>query len=86
MFEHLVQAVKMTSFQNFSIIVDLSHFFNDHRSRVKIFIDQQVKTIKDLEAKLGRLFQIEEVHLTSDKNYLPALEDVRILQPGEVIV
>lgn len=70
---------------NFRIVVDLSSYFSDYRSRVKIFINENITTIKDIEDKLRALFEISAFHLTSGNDYLPPSEDVRLLQPDEVL-
>lgn len=70
---------------NFRVIVDLSNFFVDFRSRVKIYVDENIKTIQDIENKIVTLFAIDNFHLTSQNDYLPPSEDVRILQQDEVL-
>lgn len=71
--------------KNFRITVDLSNFFTDFKSRVKIFVNEDVQTIQDIENKLVSLFNIDKFYLTSNNDYLPPSEDIRILQSDEVI-
>lgn len=71
---------------NFRLIVNLSHFFSDHRHRVRIFVNKDIKTIQDLQNRITTVFNLTNFYLTSSSNeYLPPLEDVRILQNDETI-
>lgn len=71
--------------EGFRISVNLSQFFSDHRNRIRLFIGRDMKKIEDIEIKIKNIFGIENVYLTSQNEYLPTSEDVRILQNDEVI-
>lgn len=70
---------------NFRVTVDLSSFFSDYRQRVRLFINEDIKTIKDVNCKLEEYFNINNFILMSGKDCLPPSEDIRLLLPDEII-
>ncbi|KAG5887927.1 hypothetical protein JTB14_003023 [Gonioctena quinquepunctata] len=75
----------MSIARNFRVIVNLSNFFSDHRHRARVFVSENIQTIQDLQDKISRIFQIQSFHLTSQNEFLPPSEDVRILQNDELL-
>ncbi|XP_018570693.1 uncharacterized protein LOC108910548 [Anoplophora glabripennis] len=75
----------MSAVKNFRVIINLCQWFNDHRHRARIFINDNIKTIGDLKKRIENIFQIRDFHLSSRNEYLPSSEDVRILQNDDVV-
>lgn len=69
----------------FPITVNLNDFFADYRSRCKVFINEKIKKISDLEQKIKKIFEISDFYLICDNSYLPSVEDVRVLKKDDVI-
>ncbi|EFA12236.1 coilin [Tribolium castaneum] len=67
------------------ISLNLSKFFEDHRSLAKIFINKNFKCIKDVEKHITNIFGIENFYLKCDNHYLPEAEDVHVLNEDEVV-
>lgn len=60
-------------------------WFHDHRQRARIFINDDIQTVRDLEKRIEKIFKIKHVFLTSGSEFLPSSEDVRILQQNDVV-
>ncbi|XP_028144252.1 uncharacterized protein LOC114337887 [Diabrotica virgifera virgifera] len=70
---------------NFILVVNLSEFFTDHRQRARMFINEKIKKVEDLQHKIANCFGIEDFILTSSNEYLPPAEDVRIIRSDDVV-
>ncbi|XP_072383091.1 uncharacterized protein [Diabrotica undecimpunctata] len=70
---------------NFILVINLSEFFTDHRQRARIFINEKIKKVEDLQHKIANCFGIENFILTSSNEYLPPAEDVRIIRNDDVV-
>ncbi|KAL3288340.1 hypothetical protein HHI36_002788 [Cryptolaemus montrouzieri] len=70
---------------NFTINVSLKSFFADNRTRAKLFIDENIKNISNLEEKITRIFGIKHFYLLNNGQLLPSCEDIRILDKDAVI-
>ncbi|KAJ8927889.1 hypothetical protein NQ314_019633 [Rhamnusium bicolor] len=75
----------MSTNRNFRITINLSSFFHDHRNRARIFINDDIATINDLQDRIKKIFYIDNFHLTSQNEFLPPSEDVRILRNDDII-
>ena len=78
----------MTARADFKIIVDLSEIFEDVRQLTLVYINSaKIWKINQLQEHLIELFNIREpFHLLSkNKIYLPPNEDVRVLDPNDII-
>jgi len=74
---------------HFRLKVDLSKFFHDARRFCWIFIDgAKIQQIIHMKQHISKLFNIvEPFHLLlNDTEYLPPIEDVRILKENETIL
>jgi len=74
---------------HFRLKVDLSKFFHDARRFCWIFIDGiKIQQIIHMKQHISKLFNImEPFHfLLNDTEYLPPIEDVRILKENETIL
>ncbi|XP_044254207.1 coilin-like [Tribolium madens] len=67
------------------VTLNLSMFFHDHRSLAKIFINKNMKFIKDVENHITNIFGIRNFFLKCENQYLPPVEDIQILNNDEVI-
>ncbi|XP_012057894.1 PREDICTED: uncharacterized protein LOC105621028 [Atta cephalotes] len=74
---------------HFRLKVDLSKFFYDARRSCWIFVDgMKIQQINHLKQHISKLFNIAEPFhlLLNDTEYLPPIEDVRILKENETIL
>lgn len=71
--------------KHFKIILHLNNFFSDHRREARIFINESIKTVGDLENHIQNTFGITGVYLTSHNQFLPSCEDIRLLERGESV-
>ncbi|KYM94107.1 PREDICTED: coilin [Cyphomyrmex costatus] len=74
---------------HFRLKVDLSKFFHDARRFCWIFIDgTKIQQVNHLKQHISKLFNIAEPFhlLLNDTEYLPPIEDVRILKENETIL
>ncbi|XP_057672511.1 coilin [Diorhabda carinulata] len=69
----------------FAVVLNLSNFFSDHRHRARICVNDNIKTVGDLQDKITNVFSIENFILTSRNEYLPHTEDINILQSDDII-
>lgn len=67
-------------------MINLSMWFHDHRRRARIFINDDIQTIRDLEKHIEKIFKIKKILLTSRDEFLPPSEDIRILQQNDVLL
>lgn len=70
---------------NFRIRLDLSHFFKDHRRKARVFIKEDIVSIKMLRKKVQRIFLIGKCFLMCEKEFLPDEESVHVLREDEVV-
>lgn len=78
-----------TNRPHFRLKVDLSKFFHDARRFCWIFVDgTKIKQVIHMKQHISKLFNIEEPFhlLLNDTEYLPPIEDVRILKENETIL
>ncbi|KAJ8924962.1 hypothetical protein NQ315_001127 [Exocentrus adspersus] len=75
----------MSARRNFRVIVNLSYFFHDHRANARLFINDTINTIKDLEERIKQIFKIKNFYLSSQTEYLPSTEDVGVLQQDDIV-
>lgn len=74
---------------HFRLKVDLSNFFHDARRFCWVFIDgTKIQQVIHMKQHISKLFNIEEPFhlLLNNTEYLPPIEDVRILQENETIL
>lgn len=71
--------------EHFMVSLFLNNFFTDHRREARIFINNRIKTVRDLENHIQKIFGITEFYLTSRNQFLPSSEDIRILERGDCI-
>ncbi|KYQ58456.1 hypothetical protein ALC60_02492 [Trachymyrmex zeteki] len=79
----------ITKRPHFRLKVDLSKFFHDARRSCWIFIvGTKIQQINHLQQHISKLFNIAEPFhlLLNDTEYLPPIEDVRILKENETIL
>ncbi|KYN19050.1 PREDICTED: uncharacterized protein LOC108761854 [Trachymyrmex cornetzi] len=79
----------LTKRPHFRLKVDLSKFFHDARRSCWIFVDgMKIQQINHLKQHVSKLFNIAEPFhlLLNDTEYLPPIEDVRILKENETIL
>ncbi|KYN35289.1 hypothetical protein ALC56_10464 [Trachymyrmex septentrionalis] len=79
----------ITKRPHFRLKVDLSKFFYDARRSCWIFVDgMKIQQINHLKQHISKLFNIAEPFhlLLNDTEYLPPIEDVRILKENETIL
>lgn len=72
----------------FRLKIDLSKFFHDARQFCWIFVDgTKIQQIIHIQHHISKLFSITEPFhlLLNDTEYLPPIEDVRILRENETI-
>lgn len=69
----------------FPIIVDLSQFFYDHRRTARIFINDSIKSVSDLQNRLTHIFSIQDFYLSTGGHFLPESEDIGVLQKNETV-
>ncbi|XP_011686965.1 PREDICTED: uncharacterized protein LOC105449430 [Wasmannia auropunctata] len=73
----------------FRLKVDLSNFFHDARRSCWIFVDgTKIQQVRHMKQHISKLFNIAEPFhlLLNDTEYLPPIEDVRILKENETIL
>lgn len=75
----------MENSKQFKLIIDLSNFFCDHRTVARIFVKKNFKTIEDIENHIKSIFEIDNFYLSTQNQFLPSCEDVRILDHNDVI-
>ncbi|XP_050293844.1 coilin isoform X2 [Anthonomus grandis grandis] len=75
----------MSETRNFRITLDLSRFFNDHRRLAKIFINNNLESIQDLQDRIHAIFGLSGFYLTTQNHFLPLSEDVRVLVNDETV-
>ncbi|XP_011053611.1 PREDICTED: uncharacterized protein LOC105145625 [Acromyrmex echinatior] len=79
----------ITKRPHFRLKVDLSKFFYDARRSCWIFVDgMKIQQVNHLKQHISKLFNIAEPFhlLLNDTEYLPPIEDVRILKENETIL
>lgn len=76
----------MEEHKNFTITLHLTHFFQDHRAMCKLFINERMKRIADLHEHVQQIFNIKNFYFLSNGFYIPLTEDIRILQPHDILV
>ncbi|CAH1105808.1 unnamed protein product [Psylliodes chrysocephalus] len=70
---------------NFTLLINLSNFFKDHRKIARIFIGDKITRIQDIQNKITIVFGIENFCLLSNNEYLPPSEDIRILRKDDIV-
>ncbi|XP_074032892.1 uncharacterized protein [Leptinotarsa decemlineata] len=75
----------MSKSNNLRLTINLSNFFCDHRHRARIFVNENIETIQDLQNKISQIFGIDNFYLISQDEFLPPSENVGMLQNGEVL-
>lgn len=76
----------MSDIKNFRITLQLSHFFQDHRSLCKVFVNSKMQCISDLQNHIQNIFNIKNFYFLSGGHYIPPSEDIRILQRDDIIL
>lgn len=71
--------------RQFKIVVQLDNFFQDHRREARIFVNKSMKTIEDLENHISQVFGVSSFYLCCQSQFLPPVEDVRVLQEDDVV-
>ncbi|KAF7283740.1 hypothetical protein GWI33_022991 [Rhynchophorus ferrugineus] len=69
----------------FPIIVDLSQFFYDHRRTARIFVNDSIRSVSDLQNRLTQIFSIRDFYLSTGGHFLPESEDIGVLQRNETV-
>lgn len=74
----------MSVLHNFRIKLLLNNFFNDHRQKVFVIINQKWLKVNELQCHIQKLFQIEaDIYLTCDGILLPAHEHINVITPND---
>lgn len=68
------------------ICLNLSCFFNDHRQQSRIFINDDIETIKDLKKYIVSVFGIKKFYLLCENYYLPPANNIRVLNNDDVVL
>ncbi|XP_057320393.1 uncharacterized protein LOC130664475 [Microplitis mediator] len=78
----------MASSTNFRLKLNLSKFYNDARKLSFVYVDTSaINNVMQLHSKIANTFGIvDSFYLITENNiFLPFVEDIRIIQPNDVI-